>query len=88
VTIYRDGRALIEPRRTGGVINTRAIAPIDLKNPSAAYLGSLPSNHAQKQQFLGGDLDDVQIYGRALDEVAIRYLFEHPGATFPLEQGQ
>jgi hypothetical protein len=86
VTIYRDGRALIEPRRTGGVINTPALAPIDLKNPSAAYLGRVPSNHVHQEQFLGGDLDDVQLYGRALDEVAIRYLFEHPGATLSLEQ--
>jgi hypothetical protein len=88
VTIYRDGRALIDPRRTGGVINTPAIAPIDLKNPSAAYLGRVPLNHVQQEQFLGGDLDDVQLYGRALDEVAIRYLFEHPGATLPPEQSQ
>ncbi|MEX0936395.1 MAG: LamG-like jellyroll fold domain-containing protein [Pirellulales bacterium] len=86
VTIYRDGQALIEPRRTGGVINTRAIAPIDLVNPTVACLGRVPSNDVQQEQFLGGDLDDVQFYGRALDEVAIRYLFEHPGETLSLEQ--
>ena len=85
VTIYRDGRALIEPRRMGAALNTRAIAPIDLKNPTAAYLGRLPSNHADQPQWLGGELDDVQLYGRALDEVAIRYLFEHPGSTLPAE---
>lgn len=87
VTIYRDGRALMEPKRTGGVLNTRALAPCDLKNPSVAFLGRVPSNHVQRQQFLGGDLDDVQLYGRALDEVAIRYLFEHPGETLSPEPG-
>ncbi|MFI4874403.1 MAG: LamG-like jellyroll fold domain-containing protein, partial [Blastopirellula sp. JB062] len=81
VTIYRDGRALIEPKRTGVVINTRAMAPIDLENPTVAYLGFLPSNHIQQPQSLGGELDDVQIYGRALDEVAIRTLYENPGET-------
>ncbi len=85
MTIFRDGRALIEPRRTGGVLNTPAIAPIDLKNPSAGFLGRVPSNHVGQQQFMGGDLDDVQLYGRALDEVAIRYLFQRPGTTLPLE---
>lgn len=84
VTIYRDGHALMEPKRMGGVLHTRALAPCDLKNPSAACLGRVPSNHVQRQQFLGGDLDDVQLYGRALDEVAIRYLFEHPGETLSL----
>jgi hypothetical protein len=85
VTIYRDGRALIEPRRTGGVLNTQAIAPIDLKNPSAAFLGRVPWNHVGQQQLLGGDLDDVQLYGRALDESAIRNLFEHPGVPLSPE---
>ncbi|UUO06130.1 FecR domain-containing protein [Blastopirellula sp. J2-11] len=86
VTLYLDGRALIEPKRMGGVINTRAIAPIQLKNPTSAYLGRVPSNHVQEEQFLGGELDDVQLYGRALDEVAIHYLFEHPGETLPHKQ--
>ncbi|MCP4787231.1 MAG: LamG domain-containing protein [Fuerstiella sp.] len=82
VTIYRDGRALITPRSHGEVITTRLRAPIDVDQPTHAYLGFLVANHAQQKQFLGGKIDDVQFYGRALDEQAVRFLFEHPGETY------
>ncbi len=86
VTIYRDGQALIKPRSYGEVIGTRARAPIDINRPTHAYLGFLVSNHAQQKQSLGGQLDDVQFYGRALDEQAIQFLYEHPGDTYSKAQ--
>lgn len=82
VTIYRDGKALIAPRSSGAVIGTRVRAPIDVEQPTHAYLGFLVSNHARRKQFLGGLIDDVQFYGRALDERAIQFLYEHPGETY------
>ena len=86
VMIYRDGRALIKPRRTGEAHNSQALAPVDLKSPSVACLGRLPCNDVGQQQVLNGDLGDVQLYGRALDEATISYLFEHPG--IPLSSGK
>jgi hypothetical protein len=82
VTIYRDGKALIKPRSYGEVIGTRVRAPIDVDQPTRAYLGFLVANQAQHKQYLGGQLDDVQFYGRALDQQAIQFLYEHPGATY------
>lgn len=80
VTIYRDGQALIKPHSYGEWLGTRARAPIDVDHPTHAHLGFLVSNHVHQEQFLGGQLDDVQFYGRALDEQAIKFLFENPGA--------
>ena len=82
MTIYRDGQALIKPHSYGEIIGTRVRAPIDVDQPTRAYLGFLVANHAQNKQYLGGQLDDVQFYGRALDEQAIRFLYEHPGETY------
>lgn len=82
VSLYRDGHSLITPRSHGTNLNTSARAPIDVDRPTHAYLGFLVANHNRKNQFLGGEIDDVQFYGRALDEQAIRYLVEHPGETF------
>ena len=82
VTIFRDGKALIAPRSHGRVIGTRVRAPIDVEQPTHAYLGFLVSNQSRRKQFLGGQIDDVQFYGRALDERAIRFLYEHPGETY------
>ncbi len=82
VTLYRDGRALQAPCSRGMKINTPSLGPIDINKPTHAYIGYLIANHANIPQFLGGKIDDVQIYGRALDERAIRYLYEHPGETY------
>ena len=82
VTIYRDGQALIKPHSYGEWLGTRARAPIDVDHPTHAHLGFLVSNHVHQEQFLGGQLDDVQFYGRALDEQAIKFLFENPGAIY------
>jgi hypothetical protein len=82
VTLYRDGHALQAPCSRGMQINTPSLGPIDLEKPTHAYIGYLIANHANAPQFLGGKIDDVQIYRRALDERAIRYLYEHPGQTY------
>jgi hypothetical protein len=81
-TIFRDGQALISPRSHGASINTPVRAPIDIERPKHAYLGLLVANNVRKKQFLGGQIDDVQFYERALDEQAIRFIYEHPGATY------
>ena len=81
VTVYQDGKALMAPQSHGAIIGTPARAPIDVERPTHAYLGFLVSNHKREGQFLRGQIDDVQLYGRALDEQAIRFLFEHPGET-------
>jgi hypothetical protein len=82
VTIYRDGRALNSPRSIGTSISTPTRVPIDIENPSHAFIGQLTANHANQRQFLGGKIDDVQFYSSALDERAIRFLYEHPGETY------
>jgi len=81
VTIYRDGRALVT-RSTGTKLNTSSVALSDLNDPTHAYIGVLIANHANQKQFLLGKIDDVQFYNRALDEQAVRYLYEHPGTTW------
>jgi hypothetical protein len=81
VTMYRDGRALVT-RSAGIKLNSASVALSDLNKPTHAYIGHLISNHANQKQFLFGKIDDVQFYNRALDEQAVRYLFEHPGATW------
>jgi len=81
VTIYRDGCALVT-RSTGTKLNTSSVALSDLNAPTHAYIGYLIANHANQKQFLFGKIDDVQFYNRALDEQAVRYLFEHPGTTW------
>lgn len=82
VTLYRDGRALDAPRSSGMKIGTPPRGLIDIVKPTHAYIGYLIANHADTPQSLAGKIDDVQIYGRALDERAIRYLYEHPGETY------
>ena len=70
------------PRSHGTKINTPTRAPIDVARPTHAYLGLLIANHMHAKQFLGGQIDDVQFYGRALDEAAINFLYENAGKTF------
>lgn len=82
VTLFRDGRALNAPRSSGMSIGTPSRGPIDVAKPTHAYIGYLIANHVNSPQSLAGKIDDVQIYGRALDERAIRYLYEHPGDTY------
>lgn len=79
VTLYRDGHPLLAPRSTGMQINTPSLGPMAVEKPTHAYIGYLIANHINQPQALGGKIGDVQIYGRALDERAIRYLYEHPG---------
>ena len=82
VSLYRDGMPLIS-RSTGQRISSQSLVPCDLDGLTEAYIGRLPSNHNHKPQRLGGQIDDVQFYGRALDEKAIRYMFENSGNVFP-----
>ncbi|MCH1509149.1 MAG: hypothetical protein L7T84_08100 [Akkermansiaceae bacterium] len=81
VTLYVDGRYLVS-RSVGHRLSSPTLTPYDLGNVTEAYIGFLPSNHNHKPQRLGGMIDDVQFYGRALDERAIRYLFENAGEPF------
>ena len=83
VTLYRDGSPLLS-RSIGQRISSKSLVPADLERPSKTYIGFLPSNHIHKPQHLGGMIDDVQLYGRALDEQAVRFLFENPGETVNL----
>lgn len=81
VTLYVDGNHLVS-RSTGHRINSETLTPSDLVGSTQAYIGLLPSNHNHKPQRLGGMIDDIQFYGRALDEQAVRFLFENPGEVF------
>jgi len=82
VTIYRDGKPLNSPRGRGTKINTRTRVPADIHRPTHAYIARLIANHNNREQFLAGRIDDIQFYSRALDDRAVRFLFEHPGRTF------
>ena len=81
VSLYRDGQLLIS-RSIGQRIRSEPLVPSDLGNLTEVYIGLLPSNHDHKPQRLGGVIDDVQLYGRALDEQAVRFLFENPGEAY------
>ena len=81
VTLYCDGCHLIS-RSIGHRTGSQTLAPFDLGNLTEAYIGLLPANHDHQPQRLDGQIDDVQFCGRALDERAIRFLFENPGEVF------
>ncbi len=81
LTIYRDGLAL-NSQSLGQKISSKTLALIDVKGATHAFIGYLPSNHSQLPQTLGGQIDDVQFYRQALDEQAVRYLYEHPGEAY------
>ena len=81
LTIYRDGLAL-NSQSLGQKISSNTFALIDVKGATLAFIGRLPSNHSQLPQTLGGQIDDVQFYRQALDEQAVRYLYEHPGEAY------
>jgi len=91
VTLYRDGRVLIGPRSRGVLLGTPVQRPIDLAVKNRALIGKVDLTNASnadapgqpREQFYDGDLDDLQIYGRALDADAIRYLHTHPGQACP-----
>jgi len=88
VTIYLNGTRLVS-RATGQRVGLAVLAPSDLTRATKGHLGLLPANHNGKPQWMDGQIDDVQIYGRALDEAAIEDLFEQPGAVnteFPATQ--
>jgi hypothetical protein len=83
VKLYRDG-VMVGSGIVGVQIGTRPPSLAEVENPSQAFLGYLNQGRAldlvEPQRF-GGQMDDVQIYGRALDAEAIRFLYEHPGET-------
>jgi len=81
VALYFDGR-LLTSSAIGQRISSPILAPSDFSNLTHGYIGLLPSNHDQQPQRLNGQIDDIQFYGRALDEKAIRFLYEHPGEVF------
>jgi hypothetical protein len=89
VTLYRDGRVLIGPRSRGVLLGTPVQRPIDLAVKSRALIGKVDLTSGTKRpgqpldQFFDGEIDDMEIYSRALDAEAIRYLHTHPGETCP-----
>ncbi|MGQ0633685.1 MAG: LamG-like jellyroll fold domain-containing protein [Planctomycetaceae bacterium] len=80
--LYRDGQAVITPQSFGKLLGTRVRAPIDIARPKYACLGDLMLSDRATGHFLDAPIDDVQFYGQALDEQAIRFLFDHPGQTY------
>ncbi len=80
ISLYFDGVPLVS-RSTGQRINSDSVIPADMPAADRSYIGYLPANHHDGPQKLEGMIDDVQLYGRALDEESIRYLFENPGET-------
>jgi len=91
VTLYRDGQVLIGPRSRGVLLGTPVQRPIDLAVKNRAFIGKVELTNTSndyalgqpREQFFDGDIDDLQIYDRALDADAIRYLHTHPGQTCP-----
>ncbi|MCM8527136.1 MAG: FecR domain-containing protein [Lentisphaeraceae bacterium] len=85
ISLYRDGVEVISSE-TYGRLNTRALGPIDFTNLSHAYIGRLykgtPSpDFPDSIQKLMGQIDDFQIYGNALTQTQLKYIFENPGKT-------
>lgn len=82
--LYRDGR-LLGSGSVGTKIGTPVSNPSLVKGASHAYFGRLEDGSqggGAGPQWYEGQMDDVQIYNGALDRDAIRYLYEHPGASW------
>lgn len=95
VTLYRNGRILLGPRSTGVLLGTPVQRPIDLEQKDRALIGKADRSQSDSlrhpgwipEQFLDGEIDDVQIYDVALDSSAIADLHANPGETFVVESG-
>lgn len=83
ISLYRDGVEVLGSQ-TQGRLNTKALGPIDYSNLSHAYIGRLykgtpSSDFPDSIQKLMGQIDDFQIYGNALTESQLKFLYENPG---------
>jgi hypothetical protein len=91
VTLYRDGQTLIGPCSTGVLLGTPVQRPIDLARKNCALIGKADRSQSdivrqkgwKPEQFLRGEIDDLQIYSRSLNADAIRHLYANPGESFP-----
>lgn len=84
VRLYRDAEQ-IGASPVGIKLGTHSLSPADVKNPTHASLGQLTDGAPYEKawpQWFGGQMDDVQFYGRELDARAIHYLYEHPGSEW------
>lgn len=75
IHLYRDGEQ-VGSSSAGHKIGTRISSLSSVERPTHCYLGKLS---AERPQFFGGAIDDVQIYAKAVLSKNIRYLYEHPG---------
>lgn len=75
IHLYRDGEQ-VGSSSAGHKIGTRISSLSSVERPTHCYLGKLS---AERPQFFGGAIDDVQIYAKAVLGKNIRYLYEHPG---------
>ena len=85
VRLYRDGK-LLASGSTGIQIGTPCLGLTDIKNPQDMFLGHIregTGGTAFKPQWFRGVMDDVQLYGNALNHSAIRELYVNPGEVLP-----
>ena len=86
VTLFRDGQTLLGPRSTGVLLGTPVQRPVDLGRKNCVLIGKADRSESASphagwipEQFLNGEIDDLQIYDRALDAAEIQHLHSHPG---------
>jgi len=84
VSLYRDGVLLLTETH-GDHIGTRAMNPSQVVGPTSAFIGYLPMDHKKRPRRFSGQIDDVQIYSRALDSEEIQYLYAHPGEPIRID---
>lgn len=90
VTLYRDGQTLLGPRTTGVLLGTPVQRPVDLGRKNRVLIGKADRSESDSlrhpgwipEQFLNGEIDDLQVYDFALDASAIRYLHLNPDNTY------
>jgi hypothetical protein len=90
VALYCDGERLGWFTR-GKRLGSKPATLQSLQQPTQMRLGSVPAgyragiNHVIPLYFSGG-MDDVQLYSIALDEDAIRYIYDNPGREWSPEK--
>lgn len=84
VSLYLDGTLLLTETH-GERIGTRAMNPSQVVGPTSAFIGYLPMDHKKRPRKFSGQIDDVQIYSRALDSEEIKYLYAHPGEPIRID---
>lgn len=85
ISLFRDGVEILGSQ-TQGRLNTKILGPMDFPNLTHAQIGRLfkgtPSpDFPDSIQKLLGQIDDFQIYGNALTEEQLKFLFDNPGKS-------